>query len=172
MPHLEVLLREDVDKLGHRGQIVRVKSGYARNYLLPRKLAVMATAASAKMIEQHRSALARRETREWDQATKLADQLTSITLEFDRKVGEHGLLYGSVTSIDIAEAIKEKGLDVERRRIHLASPIKEPGEFSVPVKLHREVTRSIKVIVRPEGVEAPPTPPAPPPETADTKTRS
>lgn len=151
MPHVEILLREDVESLGHRGQIVRVKAGFARNYLLPRKMAVIATPANAKLIEQQRAALARRETRERDQAAKLAEQLRSTTLEFERKVGEQGILYGSVTSLDLAEALSARGFEVERRRIQLASPIKEPGEYQVHVKLHREVTLDVKVIVRGEG---------------------
>ena len=151
MPHVEILLREDVENLGHRGQIVRVKSGYARNYLLPRKMAVIATAANTKMIQQQRAALARRESREREHADKLAEQLKSVTLEFDRKVGEQGILYGSVTSLDIAEALRAKGIEVERRKIHLSNPIKEPGAFDVPVKLHREVMLDVKVIVRGEG---------------------
>ena len=154
MPHVEILLREDVDHLGPRGQIVRVKAGYARNYLLPRHLAVLATSANAKLIDQHRAALSRREARERDQASKLADQLRTATLEFERKVGEQGILYGSVTSMDIAEALKAKGFDVERRRIHLPNPIKEPGEYDVHIKLHREITLDVKVIVRNEGGQA------------------
>ncbi len=151
MPHVEILLREDVDHLGHRGQIVRVRAGYARNYLLPHQLAVIATSANAKMIDQQRAALARREVREREQASRLAEQLQSVTLEFERKVGEQGILYGSVTSLDIAEALKGKGFEVERRRLHLPSPIKEPGAYDVQVKLHREVTLNVKVIVRAEG---------------------
>ncbi|MBI4467891.1 MAG: 50S ribosomal protein L9 [Acidobacteria bacterium] len=156
MPHVEILLREDIEHLGYRGQIVRVKSGYARNFLLPRKLAVIATAANAKMIEQQREALSRREARERDQASQLADRLRTVTLEFERKLGEQGVFYGSVTTLDIAEALKAKGYEVERRKIHLSSPIKEPGEYDVQVKLHREVTLNVKTIARGEGGDAPP----------------
>lgn len=159
MPQVEILLREDVDHLGHRGQIVRVKPGYARNYLLPRKLAVIATSANAKLIEQQRAALSRKEARERDQANTLAEQLRSITLTFERKVGDQGILYGSVTSIDIVEALKQNGFGVERRKIHLPNPIKEPGEYDVQVKLHREVALEVKVIVRSEG-EPPPAEPS------------
>lgn len=163
MPNVEILLREDIEHLGNRGQIVRVKAGYARNYLLPRKLAVLATAANAKMIEQQKDALARREQRERSHAAQLADQMSSVTLVFERKMGEQGVFYGSVTSLDIAEGLKGKGFEVERRKIHLASPIKEPGEYNVQVKLHREVSLEVKTVVRAEGgVPEAPAPVGPP----------
>ncbi|HEX8097143.1 MAG TPA: 50S ribosomal protein L9 [Pyrinomonadaceae bacterium] len=147
MAHTNVLLREDVDDLGARGEIVRVKAGYARNYLLPRKLAVQATASNVKQIEQERAALLRKEAKERSTAEAQAEQIRSVTLTFERRVGEHGLLYGSVTSMDIAEALKEKGYEIDRRRITLREPIKETGEYTVPVRLHREVTVDIPVVV-------------------------
>jgi large subunit ribosomal protein L9 len=147
MAHTNVLLREDVDDLGARGEIVRVKAGYARNYLLPRRLAVQATAGNVRQIEQERAALLKKEARERGAAEGQAEQLRRLTLNFTRRVGEHGMLYGSVTSMDIAEALKQRGYEVDRRRIVLREAIKEPGEYSVPVRLHREVTVEIPVTV-------------------------
>ena len=151
MAHTNVLLREDVDDLGARGEIVRVRAGYARNYLLPRKLAVEATASNVKQIEQERAALLKKEAKEKATADAQAEQMRSVRLSFARKVGEHGILYGSVTSMDIAEALKERGYEVDRRRITLREPIKETGEFTVPVRLHREVIVEIPVEVVAEG---------------------
>ncbi|HKR01367.1 MAG TPA: 50S ribosomal protein L9 [Pyrinomonadaceae bacterium] len=151
MAHTNVLLREDIDDLGARGEIVRVKAGYARNYLLPRKLAVQATASNVKQIEQERAALLKKEAKEKQTAEAQAAQMQSLRLSFTRKVGEHGMLYGSVTSMDIAEALKERGYEVDRRRITLRDAIKETGEFTVPVRLHREVTIEVPVEVVAEG---------------------
>src|ERR687883_35440 len=128
MAHTNVLLREDVDDLGARGEIVRVKAGYARNFLLPRKLAVEATPNNVKQIEQERAALLKKEAKERATADAQAAQLGKVALNFERKVGEHGLLYGSVTSMGIAEALKERGYEIDRRRITLRDPIKETGE--------------------------------------------
>lgn len=151
MAHTNVLLREDVEDLGARGEIVRVRSGYARNYLLPRKLAVEATASNVKQIEQERKALMKKEAAERATADMQAEQLRALRLSFERKVGEHGLLYGSVTSMDIAEALRERGYEIDRRRITLREAIKETGDYAVPVRLHREVTVEIPVIVTGEG---------------------
>ena len=151
MANTNVLLREDIDDLGARGEIVRVKAGYARNYLLPRKLAVEATASNVKQIEQERAALLKKEAKERGTAQYQADQMAKLSLTFERKVGEHGMLYGSVTSMDIAEALKERGYEVDRRRITLRDAIKETGEFAVPVRLHREVTVEVPVEVIAEG---------------------
>jgi large subunit ribosomal protein L9 len=151
MANTQVLLREDIDNLGARGEIVKVRAGYARNYLLPRKLAVKATTSNVKQIEQERAALLRKEATERAGAEGQAAQMSSLRLAFERKVGEHGMLYGSVTSMDIQEALKEQGYEFDRRRIHLAEAIKETGEFSVRVRLHREVNVDIPVIVTPEG---------------------
>jgi len=147
---MELLLKEDVDNLGMRGDLVKVKPGYGRNYLLPRGLAVQATPGNKKQIELQRRNLLKKEATERESATKQADLLKEVTLEFARKVGEHGILYGSVTSMDIADAFAAKGYEIDRRRIQLKDPIKEPGEFEVPIKLHREVTTSVKVVVRNE----------------------
>lgn len=151
MANTQVLLREDIDNLGARGEIVKVRAGYARNYLLPRKLAVQATASNVKQIEQERAALLRKEATERTGAESQAAQMNSLRLTFERKVGEHGMLYGSVTSMDIQEALREQGYEFDRRRIHLAEAIKETGEFSVRVRLHREVNVDIPVIVTAEG---------------------
>lgn len=151
MANTNVLLREDIDNLGARGEIVRVKAGYARNYLLPRKLAVQATASNVKQIEQERAALLKKEAKERGGAESQAEQMRKLSLSFERKVGEHGILYGSVTSMDIAEALKERGYEIDRRRINLREAIKETGEFTVGVRLHREVNVDIPVIVTGEG---------------------
>ncbi len=151
MAHTKVLLREDVDDLGARGEIVRVRAGYARNYLLPRNLAVEATAGNVKGIEAERAALLKKEAKERSTAEAQSQQMTSLVLEFKRKAGEQGALYGSVTSMDVAEALREKGYEIDRHRIHLREPLKRLGEFSVPVRLHREVTIDLKVKVSAEG---------------------
>jgi large subunit ribosomal protein L9 len=154
MANTQVLLREDIDDLGARGEIVRVKAGYARNYLLPRKLAVEATASNVKQIEQERAALLKKEARERSTAEGQAEQMRRLSLNFERRVGEHGLLYGSVTSMDIAEALKERGYEVDRRRINLREAIKEIGDYTVSVRLHRDVNVEIPVVVSDErGVQ-------------------
>src|SRR5881275_1023205 len=151
MAHTQVLLREDIDNLGARGEIVRVKSGYARNYLLPRNLAVEATANNVRQIEGERAALAKREAKERSGAELQADQLRKLTLKFERKVGEAGVLYGSVTSMDVAHALKDQGYEIDRRRIVLREPIKRFGNYTVPVRLHREITVELPVSVLGEG---------------------
>ncbi len=151
MANTKILLREDVENLGGRGDIVKVKAGYARNYLLPHKLAVQATAANVKQIEQQRAALLKRAEGERAEAQDRADVMGKLTLNFERRVGEHGILYGSVTSMDIAEALKDKGHEVDRRRIILREPIKEIGDFQISVRLHRDVTVDVPVKVAPEG---------------------
>jgi large subunit ribosomal protein L9 len=151
MAHTKVLLREDVDDLGARGEIVRVRAGYARNYLLPRKLAVEATAGNVKGIEAERAALLKKEARERATAEGQAQQIGALQLEFKRKAGEQGALYGSVTSMDVAEALQGRGYEIDRHRIHLREPLKRVGEYTVPVRLHRDVTIDLKVRVAPEG---------------------
>jgi len=151
MAHTKVLLREDVDDLGARGEIVRVRAGYARNYLLPRNLAVEATAGNVKGIEQERAALLKKEAKERATAESQSQQMGSLVLEFKRKAGEQGALYGSVTSMDLAEALKERGYEIDRHRIHLREPLKRVGDYTVPVRLHREVTIDLQVKVAPEG---------------------
>ena|SRR5256885_5563336 len=151
MAHTKILLRQDVDDLGARGEIVRVRAGYARNYLLPRKLAVEATAGNVKEIERERAALLKKEATERTTAEGQAEQMGSLVLEFKRKSGEQGALYGSVTSMDIADTLKERGYEIDRHRIHLREPIKRVGEFAVPVRLHRDVTIDLQIKVVPEG---------------------
>jgi len=151
MAHTKVLLREDVDDLGARGEIVRVRAGYARNYLLPRNLAVEATAGNVKGIEAERAALLKKEAKERATAEAQSQQMGSLELEFRRKAGEQGHLYGSVTSMDIAEELKERGYEIDRHRIHLREPLKRVGDFVVPIRLHRDVTIDLKVRVAPEG---------------------
>ena len=151
MAHTKVLLREDVDDLGARGEIVRVRAGYARNYLLPRNLAVEATAGNVKGIEQERAALLKKEAKERATAEAQSQQMGSLVLEFKRKAGEQGALYGSVTSMDIAEALQERGYEIDRHRIHLREPLKRLGEYTVPIRLHREVTIDMQVKVSSEG---------------------
>jgi large subunit ribosomal protein L9 len=168
MAHMDVLLREDVDNLGQRGQVVRVRVGYGRNYLLPQGLAINATAGNKKMIEEEKRVLAKRENRERKAAQTESDNLGGVELRFDRKVGEHGILFGSVTVLDIVEALKAKGYTVERRKVVLKEPIKEVGDYDITIKLHREVTPTVKVLVRKEGaveesaaapvIDAPPVP--------------
>lgn len=151
MANMTILLREDIDTLGGRGEIVKVKAGYARNYLLPQGLATLATKGNLKQIELERAALLKKAAAEKATAELQADQMKDIALEFERRAGEHGHLFGSVTSMDIAEALKAKGYEVDRRKIVLKEAIKDTGEFTVGVKLHREVTLQVPVTVRAEG---------------------
>ena len=151
MAHTKILLREDVDDLGARGEIVRVRAGYARNYLLPRKLAVEATSNNVKAIELERAALLKKEAAARATAAGQGEQIGKLVLEFKRKSGEQGALYGSVTSMDIAEALQERGYEIDRHRIHLREPIKRLGDFQVPLRLHREVSIDLQVKVSPEG---------------------
>lgn len=151
MAHTKILLREDVDDLGARGEIVRVKAGFARNYLLPRKLAVEATASNVKQIERERSVILKKEASERATADAQAEQMRALVLNFERKAGEQGALYGSVTSMDIAEALKERGYEIDRHRLHLREPLKRVGEFTVSLRLHREVSVELQVKIAPEG---------------------
>ncbi len=151
MAHTQVLLREDIDNLGARGEIVRVKAGYARNYLLPRKLAVEATANNVRQIEGEKAALAKREAKERGTAELQASQLQKLTLKFERKVGEAGVLYGSVTSMDVAHELAAQGYEIDRRKIVLREPIKRFGNYTVPLRLHREVTVELPITVLGEG---------------------
>lgn len=152
---MEVILKEDVLKLGHRGDVVKVADGYGRNYLLPEKLAIEATAANKAVIEQMKASAVRKSAREKVDAEALAAQLDAIELVFERKVGEHEHMFGSVTSADIAKELEAKGFTtVERRKIALDDPLKTLGEYHVPVKLHREVTAHVKVTVKGDQPEA------------------
>ncbi len=145
---MEVILKEDVIKLGHRGDVVKVADGYGRNYLLPGKLAIEATAANKAVIEQMKSSAVRKTAKEKVEAEQLSTQLDALELVFERKVGEHDHLFGSVTSGDIAHALEAKGFTIDRRKISLEDPLKTIGEYHVPVKLHREVTSHVKVTVK------------------------
>ncbi len=154
MASTTVLLREDIETLGGRGEIVKVKAGYARNYLLPQGLATLATKGNLRQIEGEREALLKKAAVERATAEAQRDQMGTIALEFERKAGEGGTLFGSVTSMDIASALQAKGYEIDRRRISLREPIKETGEYTVKVKLHREVTLDVPVTVTAEGGEA------------------
>jgi large subunit ribosomal protein L9 len=144
---MEVILKEDVANLGHRGDVVKVADGYGRNFLLPRKLALQATLANKAVIEQMKAAAARRSAEEKVQAQALVAKLEPLTLSFTRKSGENGQLFGSVTTADIAGELATKGFEIDRRKIQLSEPIKSLGNFTVSVKLHREVTAHIGVHV-------------------------
>ena len=147
---MELILRQDVEHLGRRGDVVHVKGGYGRNYLLPHNLAMPVTTGNRKVVEQEKAAGVRRDVREQSDAQQLSSMLGQLTLTIPRKAGESGVLFGSVTSLDLAEALHKKGYEIDRRKIHLEDPIKQLGEFQVPVRLHREVTVSIQVQVVPE----------------------
>ena len=152
---MKVILLEDVDTLGKMGDTVNVKDGYARNYLIPRNLALPATARNVKAQEHQLRDIDRRRTKIVSSARSLADRIAGVSLSFNRKVGEKGRLFGSVTNMDIAEALREKGLTVDRKDIHLPEPIKSLGEFDVEVKLHHDVAPVVKVTVLPEEGEIP-----------------
>ena len=148
---MEVILREHVEHLGRRGDLVKVADGYARNYLLPRKLALLATDSNKKQIERERAKFEIKELEEQKAAQAVADRMANVELEITRKVGETEALYGSVTSADIADALAAKGFELDRRKLNLADPIKRLGEYEIPVKLHRDVTVNLKVRVVAEG---------------------
>ena len=144
---MDVILREDVEKLGTRGQLVKVAPGYARNFLLPNKMAVAATESNKKIVEQERQAHLRREAKVEGEAKDLGKMLDTVAITISQKAGENDQLFGSVTSKDIAEALEKQGYTIERRKIALEEPIKTLGEFKVPIRLHREVTAEITVHV-------------------------
>jgi large subunit ribosomal protein L9 len=152
---MEVILREHVDNLGKRGEIVKVADGYARNYLLPRKLALPATDGNKKHVERERKIMETREATEKAQAEAVAARLAHVEISIARRVGDTEQLYGSVTASDITEFLKTKGFDVDRRKLILPEPIKAIGEHTVPLKLHREVTVPLKVQVVKEGAPQP-----------------
>jgi large subunit ribosomal protein L9 len=151
---MEVILREHVDNLGRRGDIVKVAAGYARNYLLPRKLALPATEGNKRHVERERRIMETREAEEKSQAEAIASRLALVEISIARRVGETDQLYGSVTAVDIADYLKEKGFEIDRRKLILPEPIKTIGEHKVPLKLHREVTAPLTVKVVKEGAEA------------------
>ena len=158
MANTSVLLREDVDNLGGRGEIVKVKAGYARNYLLPQGIALLATKGNVKQIELERAALLKKAAQDKSTAEAQAAQMGNISLRFERKSGDTGQLFGSVTTMDIAQALQDKGYEIDRRRVLLKDTIKETGEYTVPVRLHREVVLDIPVTVAAEGGDVKPKP--------------
>ena len=147
---MEVVLRETIDNLGRAGQVVKVADGYARNYLLPKKLAYPATAGNLKVIEAERQSLLRREAKQKEDAEKLRQMLDAVEITIRRKVGEHDALYGSVTNSDVGEALEKKGFQIEKRKIHMDDHIKTLGEFSIPIRLFKDVTATVKLKVEPE----------------------
>jgi large subunit ribosomal protein L9 len=147
---MEVILREDIEKLGSRGQVVKVAPGYARNFLLPKRLAVAATASNKKIVEQERQAHLRKEAKEVGEAQDLAKIMLGTAITIKQKSGEADQLFGSVTSKDIADALAAKNFNIDRRKIQLNEPIKQLGEFTVPVRLHKDVTVDISVLVAKE----------------------
>jgi large subunit ribosomal protein L9 len=148
---MEVILREHVVNLGRRGDVVKVADGYARNYLLPQKLALTVNDTNRRQVERERKLADVRETEERQAAEALAARIGQIEVVVARRVGETEALYGSVTAADVAEGLAAKGLEIERRKLHLPEPIKQLGEFMVPVRLHRDVTANVKVVVVKEG---------------------
>jgi large subunit ribosomal protein L9 len=158
---MEVILKEDVANLGHRGDVVKVADGYGRNFLLPRKLAMQATVANKVVVDQMKASAVRRFATEKVQAEELLSKLEPVVLTFTRKSGDSGQLFGSVTSADIAADLETKGFEIDRRKIQLSEPLKALGDFDVAIKLHREVTAHLKVKVLGDAVEeAPATEPA------------
>lgn len=150
---MEVILKEDVPKLGVRGDVVKVAEGYGRNFLLPRKLAIEANAANRAVIEQMKAAAVRRSAKEKHEAESLSQQFEGLSVSFQRRSGENDQLFGSVTSGDIAEGLEKKGFHVDRRKIQLHEPLKSLGQFDVPVKLHKDVTAHLKVVIEKEAGE-------------------
>lgn len=144
---MELILREDVPKLGRRGDVVQVSAGYGRNYLLPQKLAVLLNEGNRTMVEHMKKAALRREATEQGEAEQLGKMLAAVSVSIARKAGETGTLFGSVTSLDVADALEKAGYQIDRRKILLEDPIKQLGEYPVPVRLHRDVTASVTVHV-------------------------
>ncbi len=152
---MKVILRQDVDKLGKTGDIVRVAPGYGRNYLIPKRIAVEATPGNLRVMEIERLAAARRDQRDKDAATLLAKEIVKLLITIRKKVGEGGSLYGSVTAIDIADALALHKIDVDKRKIQLEEPIKSIGDYQIPIRLHREVTVPVRIAVEEEPEAAP-----------------
>jgi len=150
---MQIILQEDVDKLGHRGDVVTVKPGYARNFLLPNKLGIEASAGNMKALERIRTSLAKKTATELESAQKQVALLNDVSLTFKRKTGENDQMFGSVTSGDIAEALAAKSFKVDKRQIHIAEPIKALGDYTVTIKVFRDITATIKVHVEKEHVE-------------------
>ena len=150
---MEVILKEDVATLGSRGDVVKVAEGYGRNFLLPRRLAIEASTGNKKVIEQMKAASVRRSAKEKAQAEELSKQFEGLSVSFQRKSGENDQLFGSVTSGDIADALGKKSFNIDRRKIQLHEPLKTLGEFTVPVRLHKEVTAHLKVVIEKNAAE-------------------
>jgi large subunit ribosomal protein L9 len=150
---MEVILKEDVPKLGNRGEVVKVAEGYGRNFLLPKKLAIEANAANKAVIEQMKAAAVRRSAKEKSEAEALSKQFDGLEVKFQRKSGENDQLFGSVTAGDVAEALEKKSFHIDRRKIQLHEPLKTIGEFTLPIKLHKDVTTHLKVVIEKEAVE-------------------
>lgn len=149
---MEVILKEDVPKLGSRGDLVKVAEGYGRNFLLPKKLAIEASKSNKAVIDQMKAAAVRRSAKEKAGAEELSKQFGGLSVSFQRRSGEHDQLFGSVTSVDIADALEKKGFNVDRRKVQLHEPLKTLGEFTIPVKLHKDVTAHLKVVIEKEAV--------------------
>lgn len=148
---MEIILKEDVENLGHRGDVVKVAQGYGRNFLLPRKLGIEATPANKAIIDQMKASSVRRSAKEKADAQLLLQQFENVELNFTRKTGDNDHLFGSVTGSDIAQALEAKGFAIDRRKVQLEEPLKSLGEFLIPVRLHREVTAHVKVVVEKEA---------------------
>ncbi|HTU34915.1 MAG TPA: 50S ribosomal protein L9 [Candidatus Acidoferrum sp.] len=147
---MQIILQEDVEKLGNRGQVVTVAEGYARNFLLPRRFALEATPGNMKRLEKMRAAFAKKEATEKESAQTLAELLNTVTLTVSRKAGENDQLFGSVTSADVAEGLAAQGYTIEKRKIALTDPIKSVGEYEIPIKLFREISANVKLVVKKE----------------------
>jgi large subunit ribosomal protein L9 len=147
---MEVILREDIDKLGNRGEVVKVASGYARNFLIPKRLAVEANASNKKIVEQERQAHLRKEAKQESEASDLAKLVNGVSVTITQKSGENDQLFGSVTSKDVADALAAKNFTIDRRKILLDEPIKQLGEYKIPVRLHKNVTAEVTVVVAKE----------------------
>ncbi len=148
---MQIILQEDIDKLGHRGEVVTVKPGYARNYLLPKKLAIEATTGNMKALERIRGALAKKTATELEAAQKQATLLNGVSLAFKRKTGENDQMFGSVTSADIAEGLASQGFKIEKRQVQIADPLKALGEYTVAIKVFRDVAAEVKIHVEKES---------------------
>ena len=148
---MQIILQEDVEKLGHRGDVVTVKPGYARNFLLPKRIAIEATPGNMKALERIRAALAKKTATELEAAKKQAELLSGVALKFHRKTGENEQMFGSVTTGDIADGLKTQSFEVDKRQVQLTEPIKALGEFPVTIKVFRDVTAQIKVLVEKES---------------------
>jgi large subunit ribosomal protein L9 len=147
---MKVILRDDVKSLGRMGEVVNVSDGYARNFLLPKKLAVEANTANIKEFEHNRKSIADKAARIKDASKTTADKLAALTITIKAKAGEEDRLFGSVTSMDIAQALAAEGFDIDKKKIQIDEPIKRVGEYAVQVRLHADVAATVNVHVVPE----------------------